>query len=144
MFSFWSSTLQTIHTHTRAHKWKEIERNPNKLLLKAQLSECILFFCFSVIILVLSLERFLQRMRDSESPRTALCCRDLVRLPYQSSKVHSWCKWEQVGIVLTLWKYSDSTERKKASDEQPRRKMSSRKFTSVLNWFNLSIYSLRK
>lgn len=144
MFSFWSSTLQNIHTHTCAHKWKETERNPNKLLLKAQLSECILLFCFSVTILVLSLERFLQRMRDSESPRTALCCRDLVRPPYQSSKVHSWCKWEQVGIVLTSWKYSDNTECKKASYEQPRHKMSSGKFTSVLNCFNLSIYSLRK
>lgn len=68
MFSFWSSTLQNIYIHVHTS-----ERNPNKPSFKAQLSECILLFCFQIIILVLSLERVLQSLWDCDAPAAALC-----------------------------------------------------------------------
>lgn len=111
MFSFWSSTLQNIYmyiyTHRCAHKWKERKETQTNPLWK--LNYLSAFFCFQMMILVLSLELVLQCTRDSESPTTVLHCRDSVRFLSKGKGVvlmqtRTSCYW--FTLMELLWKHS--------------------------------------
>lgn len=102
MFSFWSSTLQNIYTHVHTRKRKETQTN--RLYKLNSLSA---FFCFQMIILVLSLEHALPWTGTLHRPQQLLL-EGLGSFPSYMGRgglmqMRTGCS------DVTLWKCSEST-----------------------------------
>lgn len=121
--------------HASERKRKETQTNP--LWKLNYWVHSFLLFCFQIIILVLSLEHVLQCTRDSESPATALCCRDCVRF---LTKMERCSPDANENKLLLFWLYGNVLKvQQKLLKNNHIIKWTLESLHLCWNWFNIRI-----